>query len=218
MLISITCMLLARCVRSARDLCEYLHISAARDVKSVTFLSFFCGQRLATYYLRRRHERKCGPSDLTKFARRKAASAFPGPTTEQMGKLFQESSQADASTTRKHGGTGLGLAISKRFCQMMGGDITVESEPGRGSTFTIRLPRMAQSDETLVIEARGETFTQAAQSIQEQAEEPLILVVDDDATVRELVERHLERSGFAVVTARGSRKGFDWCGSCGRRR
>jgi signal transduction histidine kinase len=65
-----------------------------------------------------------------------------GMTPEQMGRLFQEFSQADASTTRKYGGTGLGLAISKRFCQMMGGDVTVESKLGRGSTFTIRLPRI----------------------------------------------------------------------------
>jgi adenylate cyclase len=67
-----------------------------------------------------------------------------GMTTEQMGKLFQEFSQASSVTASKYGGTGLGLAISRRFCQMMGGDITVESEPGRGSTFTIRLLRIVE--------------------------------------------------------------------------
>jgi signal transduction histidine kinase len=67
-----------------------------------------------------------------------------GMTSEQMGKLFQEFSQASSTTASKYGGTGLGLAISRRFCQMMGGDITDESKPGRGSTFTIRVPRIVE--------------------------------------------------------------------------
>jgi signal transduction histidine kinase len=67
-----------------------------------------------------------------------------GMTPDQMGKLFQEFSQASSTTASKYGGTGLGLAISRRFCQMMGGDVTVESAPGRGSTFTIRLPRIVE--------------------------------------------------------------------------
>jgi signal transduction histidine kinase len=80
-----------------------------------------------------------------------------GMTAEQMGKLFQEFSQADVSTTRKYGGTGLGLTISKRFCQMMGGDITVESEHGCGSTFTIRLPRNLGAPKEAVVSDRTAT-------------------------------------------------------------
>jgi len=74
-----------------------------------------------------------------------------GMTAEQVSKLFQEFSQASSATASKYGGTGLGLAISKRFCQMMGGDITVESEPGRGSTFTIRLPRIVDAPKEAVV-------------------------------------------------------------------
>jgi signal transduction histidine kinase len=64
---------------------------------------------------------------------------------EQMGRLLQEFSQASSATASKYGGTGLGLAISRRFCQMMGGDTTVESKPGCGSTFRIRLPRIVEA-------------------------------------------------------------------------
>ena len=68
-----------------------------------------------------------------------------GMSSEQMGRLFQEFSQASAATASHYGGTGLGLTISRRFCRMMGGDITVASEPGRGSTFTMRLPRVVEA-------------------------------------------------------------------------
>src|SRR5262249_5007947 len=127
-----------------------------------------------------------------------------GMSEEQMGRLFQEFSQADSSTTRKYGGTGLGLAISRHFCRMMGGDITAQSRPGEGSTFTITLPRIVQDVAAPAPEARA----QPSPPIDADAEDPLILVVDDDATARSLVERHLERAGFAVVTARGGQEGL----------
>jgi signal transduction histidine kinase len=67
-----------------------------------------------------------------------------GMTDEQQARLFQAFSQAEADTARRFGGTGLGLAISREFCRMMGGDITVKSAPGLGSTFIVRLPVVAE--------------------------------------------------------------------------
>ncbi|PWB62679.1 MAG: hybrid sensor histidine kinase/response regulator [Bradyrhizobiaceae bacterium] len=124
-----------------------------------------------------------------------------GMTPGQVEKLFQEFSQADSSTTRKYGGTGLGLAISRRFCQMMGGDITVESELGGGSRFTILLPaRMAEGGEAPAPVATAEAGRQRPATT---SEDPLILVVDDDRTVREVVARYLEREGFAIALSEG---------------
>jgi len=125
-----------------------------------------------------------------------------GMTAEQIGKLFQEFSQADASTTRKYGGTGLGLVISRRFCQLMGGDITVKSEPGRGSTFTIRLPVTGQG---VVAQPATSMRTPSAAA---KGAAPLILVIDDDVTVREVVGRYLERAGFSVASADGGQEGL----------
>jgi signal transduction histidine kinase/DNA-binding response OmpR family regulator len=127
-----------------------------------------------------------------------------GMTPEQLQRLFQEFMQADASTTRRYGGTGLGLAISQRFCRMMGGDITVESEPERGSTFTLRLPAEVSAVQPLAL-TRGPTRSREPAA---PGAASVVLVVDDEPTVREVTERFLEREGFSVVTADGGAQGL----------
>ncbi len=130
-----------------------------------------------------------------------------GMTAEQMTKVFEEFSQADGSTTRKYGGTGLGLAISQRLCHLLGGDITVDSTPGVGSTFTVRLPAAAPQAgavgpcapvETTVIVPAARVGRAAGK----------ILVVDDEQTVRDLMRRFLAREGFDVVTAKNGEEGL----------
>jgi signal transduction histidine kinase/DNA-binding response OmpR family regulator len=115
-----------------------------------------------------------------------------GLTPDQQRRLFQSFTQADPSTSRKYGGTGLGLVISRRFAQMMGGDISVHSEFGRGATFTVRLPRKA----TRV--APG----MLAQAVKDtNAPLPLVLVVDDERPTRDLITRGLEKEGFRMIAA-----------------
>ena len=122
-----------------------------------------------------------------------------GMAPEQTARLFQDFTQADASTTRKYGGTGLGLAISRRFCRMMGGDITVDSAPGQGSTFTITLP--AAVDPASAAEGRRETPAPARLPRTTSRGARSVLVIDDDAIVRDVLGRYLERQGFQVITA-----------------
>ncbi len=128
-----------------------------------------------------------------------------GMTPEQVAKLFQEFSEVDAATRRRYGGTGLGLAISRRFCRMMGGDITVASEPGRGSTFTIRLPAVAE------VAGAPQPFAPLPGRARVEAHpgrDRTVLVIDDDPTVCEVLERFLRREGFAPVTATSGVEGL----------
>ena len=124
-----------------------------------------------------------------------------GMTAEQMSRLFEEFSQADASTERQYGGTGLGLSITHRLCQMMGGDVMVSSEPGKGSTFTVRLP----------FAAGGVAELPAARAAEAATAEPgrdYVLVIDDDETARQLIADYLAQAGFAVITAANGVEGL----------
>jgi DNA-binding response OmpR family regulator len=127
-----------------------------------------------------------------------------GMTSEQMGKLFQAFTQADASTTRKYGGTGLGLAITRKFCQMMGGDILVESQLNQGSTFTINLP--VQVEKTVNPE---DSLESNLENIFPDLEgQSTILVIDDDPTIHDLLQRFLTKQRFNVKIASNGAEGL----------
>jgi len=148
-----------------------------------------------------------------------------GMTPDQLGRIFEAFMQADSSTTRKYGGTGLGLPISRNFCLLMGGDLLVESEYGKGSTFTIILPakvrRKAPTSESTgsgtdsALDATGDAISAAPHSgevsipsgtttAEVQATVSTgetILVIDDDAIVRDITSRNLRREGYRVLLA-----------------
>jgi signal transduction histidine kinase/CheY-like chemotaxis protein len=141
------------------------------------------------------------PVDGQEYLRFKVTDTGIGMSPEQLGRLFQTFSQADASTTRKYGGTGLGLAISQKFCQMLNGDIQVESEPGKGSIFTVSL-------------AAGANEHKSEKPSPTSVDQPLlpghnlIVVIDDDPTVHDLLQRSLSQEGFQVGSAFNGHEGL----------
>lgn len=122
-----------------------------------------------------------------------------GIAPDKMDRLFEEFSQLDAEVARKHGGTGLGLAISQRFCHMLGGDIDVTSELGKGSRFTVSLPALRD-------ERKGADSPSGRGRANDHCE---VLVIDDDAAVRDLVSRYLVKEGFRVQTASSGEEGLE---------
>jgi PAS domain S-box-containing protein len=120
-----------------------------------------------------------------------------GIAPDQLERLFQAFTQADASTTRKYGGTGLGLAISQRFCQMMGGEIAVTSEMGKGTTFTVTLPMNVQ---TAKPDAKPDLPSADLPTALPDAL-ATVLVIDDDPTVHNLMQRFLAKEGLQIQSA-----------------
>jgi signal transduction histidine kinase/ActR/RegA family two-component response regulator len=130
-----------------------------------------------------------------------------GISAKQKENLFKEFAQADASIARKYGGTGLGLAITHRFVQLMKGNISVESEPSRGSIFTVKLP--VQVDVETIESGPSEGTSQAsAAPSKSKTDQHTILVIDDDPSVRDLMSRFLTKMEFHVVAAANGEEGF----------
>jgi PAS domain S-box-containing protein len=120
-----------------------------------------------------------------------------GMTPEQVSKLFQAFTQADSWTTRQYGGTGLGLSITRHFCRMLGGDVSVSSELGKGSIFSVRLPATI-----------AQTEAEKREVPEESANRGTILIIDDERASRELLAEELTRKGYGVFLAGSGSEGL----------
>jgi PAS domain S-box-containing protein len=118
--------------------------------------------------------------------------------------VFEEFSQADESTTKDYGGTGLGLPLSLKFCKMMGGDITISSELGVGSTFTLIFPSTVINESEIV-----DKDLPIENDINQSQKNNIVLVIDDDENSRDILKRYLEKENYSVLLANNSRSGIE---------
>jgi signal transduction histidine kinase/CheY-like chemotaxis protein len=123
-----------------------------------------------------------------------------GMTGEQLERLFVAFSQAGATTSRDYGGTGLGLAITRHFCRLLGGDVTAESTPARGSTFTMTLPA--------VCPAAGPEVAARAMASSGAEAQGTVLIIDDEQPAHDLLAAELAGAGYQILHAAGGREGL----------
>jgi signal transduction histidine kinase len=132
-----------------------------------------------------------------------------GIQPDKIGRVFEEFGQADETTTRDYGGTGLGLPISRRFCQLLGGDLTVESQPGAGSTFTIRVPAVLSGAAPAEHVVAAPALADAPNAeLRRPGAGRTVLVIDDDPEARQLVSRLLAKEDLEVVVAESGEEGL----------
>lgn len=132
-----------------------------------------------------------------------------GMTSEQLDKVFNAFTQADASTTRKYGGTGLGLTITKQFIEIMGGHISVTSQYGYGTEFTVHLPRQVESEKAPANPKQPEpTHHISLPALDLGQKSGTVLVIDDDAHARDLMQRFLSDAGYQSVVAASGLEGL----------
>jgi len=161
--------------------------------------------------------------DQTEWLTFSVADTGIGISQKMMPKLFKEFTQAENSTARKYGGTGLGLVISRRLCQMLGGDITVKSEPGKGTVFIAKLPADAteSGNGTGVIEASPSEAMTSLEAEEFQPHHPsepqkedvpsdknILLAIHNDPAECDLIRRFMEMEGFRVYTALNASEGL----------
>ncbi len=133
-----------------------------------------------------------------------------GIEADKLATLFDEFTQADASTTRRYGGTGLGLAICRRFCRLLGGEVEVRSTPGKGSVFSVRVPveLLEKRQPRVVVKESQAMPVEELEALRRQDAGSTVLVIDDDPEARDIVRRFLEQDGFQVVCAASGEEGL----------